>query len=87
MTSGIDASAVILVCVTQRYVEKVAQSDIDNDNRPVAQSDNHNNRPVAQSENHNDNCRLEFQYAMRRKSAAKMVPATNHTHPRYKSWT
>jgi len=50
MVQGIDASKLVIVIITKRYVEKVT------------------------SNNERDNCRLEFYYASRVKTASRMVP-------------
>ena len=49
MVSGIDSSALAMVGITERYIEKVG------------------------GDNKNDNCKVEFGYAQRKKSASKMI--------------
>jgi hypothetical protein len=65
MASGIDNASVVIVFVTQRYMQKVNGS------------------------NANDNCRMEFNYAIQKKSSSKMIPVVME--PRMKdingNWT
>ena len=50
MTSGIDKAQLVIVFITQDYIEKVRQN-----------------------KNPNDNCKIEFEYAFRRKTRENMI--------------
>ena len=50
MAEGIEGSAVVLICVTREYMDKVAQEG-------------------------NDNCKLEFEYAYRKRTRFNKLPA------------
>jgi hypothetical protein len=53
MTQGIDDSSVVIVCVTQEYIEKVSGKG---------------------PKGAGDNCKIEFDYTMRRKGPEMVVP-------------